>query len=412
MAYIYNMADTWADAGTTFTAIKMNVTDTASNAASLLMDLQVGGASQFRVTKAGVAVAGFGAAGGVISGFGQSNGAAIGYWNGSAGVHLGVSAGIYWGTGGPNSQALDLSLFRDAANILAQRNGTNAQTFRVYNTFTDASNYERGVFDWATQPNSLTIGTQQAGSGAARSLRLTTQGNANLLFITNSVTRFDISSLGLRATENLIWTADNTYDIGASGATRPRSIYAAADILAQNNTSGFYLGASSDVAILRDEANALALRRTTNPQTFRVYNTSTDASNYERGKFAWASNVLQIGTEKAGTGTARALDFQTDGATRFSVSATLREIIFNGDGRISRQTGFGGIVFDSGNNITVGVSSAAITCEGYLQMPEQTAPAAPAANRVRIYAEDNGSGKTRLMALFATGAAVQIAIEP
>jgi hypothetical protein len=31
---------------------------------------------------------------------------------------------------------------------------------------------------------------------------------------------------------------------------------------------------------------------------------------------------------------------------------------------------------------------------------------------VRIYAEDNGSGKTRLMAKFPTGAAVQIAIEP
>lgn len=48
----------------------------------------------------------------------------------------------------------------------------------------------------------------------------------------------------------------------------------------------------------------------------------------------------------------------------------------------------------------------------YHEMAEMTAPAAPAANGVRIYAEDNGSGKTRLMARFATGAAVQIAIEP
>jgi hypothetical protein len=48
----------------------------------------------------------------------------------------------------------------------------------------------------------------------------------------------------------------------------------------------------------------------------------------------------------------------------------------------------------------------------YMQMSEMTAPAAPAADGVRIYAVDNGSGKTRLMALFATGAAQQIAIEP
>lgn len=49
---------------------------------------------------------------------------------------------------------------------------------------------------------------------------------------------------------------------------------------------------------------------------------------------------------------------------------------------------------------------------GSLSFIEQTAPSAPAANGVYIYAEDNGAGKTRLMALFATGAAQQIAIEP
>lgn len=47
-----------------------------------------------------------------------------------------------------------------------------------------------------------------------------------------------------------------------------------------------------------------------------------------------------------------------------------------------------------------------------ISMVEQTAPSAPATNGVYIYAEDNGSGKTRLMALFASGAAQQVAIEP
>lgn len=50
---IYDLADEWNAAGTTFTAIKMNVTDTASAAGSMLLDLQVGGASQFRVSKGG-----------------------------------------------------------------------------------------------------------------------------------------------------------------------------------------------------------------------------------------------------------------------------------------------------------------------------------------------------------------------
>ena len=47
-----------------------------------------------------------------------------------------------------------------------------------------------------------------------------------------------------------------------------------------------------------------------------------------------------------------------------------------------------------------------------LRLTEATAPSSPASNTVEIYAEDNGSGKTRIMALFATGAAQQIAIEP
>ena len=55
MAYIYSLADTWNASGTTFTGIGLNVTDSASAAGSLLMDLQVGGVSKFSVTKAGAA---------------------------------------------------------------------------------------------------------------------------------------------------------------------------------------------------------------------------------------------------------------------------------------------------------------------------------------------------------------------
>jgi hypothetical protein len=47
------LSATWNDALTTFTAIKFNVTDTASAAGSLLADLQIGGSSRFSVSKAG-----------------------------------------------------------------------------------------------------------------------------------------------------------------------------------------------------------------------------------------------------------------------------------------------------------------------------------------------------------------------
>jgi hypothetical protein len=54
------------------------------------------------------------------------------------------------------------------------------------------------------------------------------------------------------------------------------------------------------------------------------------------------------------------------------------------------------------------------TSKGYIQMLEQATadPAAPAANGVRIFAKDNGAGKTQLVARFNTGAVQQLAVEP
>lgn len=97
------------------------------------------------------------------------------------------------------------------------------------------------------------------------------------------------------------------------------------------------------------------------------------------------------------------------------------------DGRQFTQAidsnGFGGmqIIFQAGtqlqfyNNTTeiARVASDSLRMNAaYFEMTEQTAPAAPSANGVRIYAVDNGAGKTQLMALFSSGAAQQIAIQP
>jgi hypothetical protein len=53
MAYIYDLTDTWNAGGTTFNAIKMNVTDSASASASKLVTLQTNGTEHFSVTKGG-----------------------------------------------------------------------------------------------------------------------------------------------------------------------------------------------------------------------------------------------------------------------------------------------------------------------------------------------------------------------
>lgn len=90
---------------------------------------------------------------------------------GSAGEVLVRSGGAFsFAAGNEVSAAADLSLFRDAADSLAQRRGTNPQAFRIYNTFTDASNYERGSLGWAS--NILVLAPTAAGSGTQRALQI------------------------------------------------------------------------------------------------------------------------------------------------------------------------------------------------------------------------------------------------
>ena len=60
------------------------------------------------------------------------------------------------------------------AGVLTQRKGTNAQAYRVYNTYTDAANGEWGGLDWQTTANVLTIGTQANGTGGLRGVRINT----------------------------------------------------------------------------------------------------------------------------------------------------------------------------------------------------------------------------------------------
>ena len=130
------------------------------------------------------------------------------YGNVVAGGNLYTYAGLYvngtW-------------LYSDgAANILAQRNGTNPQFFNIYNTYTDASNYERLAI--GGNGTSYYITTQRSGASSPRILYVNAQ--ASLALLTNDAGRWQIDNSG----HFTAWT-DNTYDIGASGANRPRNLY-------------------------------------------------------------------------------------------------------------------------------------------------------------------------------------------
>lgn len=164
-------------------------------------------------------------------------------------------------------------------------------------------------------------------------------------------------------------------------------------------TSTFSLG-WSDVVIKRDAADVWAQRRTTNPQKFRVYNTFTTvetAGEWFAIDWITTANVCNLQAVKgSSSGTARVLNISY-GGTQASPVAAISVPITSG------QVTFGGGL----------VSGGTINIDGNFQeFLEMTAPAAGAANTARLFAQDNGAGKTQLMVIFNTGAAQQVAIQP
>jgi len=88
------------------------------------------------------------------------------------GLNISSEHSLNWNNGTDISTAnADLRLFRDAANTLALRNTTNAQTSRIYNTYTSATNFERFNIRWSS--NELILDAEAgSGGGTLRGIKL------------------------------------------------------------------------------------------------------------------------------------------------------------------------------------------------------------------------------------------------
>lgn len=104
---------------------------------------------------------------------------------------------LSWSAGNPAVDPSDLSIFRDAANILAQRNGANAQTLRAYATFTDASNYERFAVVTTAGGANITLAAQTAGTGVDNiGLTLTPAGTGTVNTVASFVSSGATAGIG------------------------------------------------------------------------------------------------------------------------------------------------------------------------------------------------------------------------
>jgi len=407
---------TWNTTGTP-TAIKLDVTDTASNASSLLMDLQVGGISKVNIRKDGVIsskvlqlhstdtttavsnritfkIRGYNNAHDIYYHFDSASQLICSSSSlriGLAGVQSVAiyqngwqtkSLGYYGWSQDPNPAGNpDVKLYRDAAGVLAQLNGTNAQTFRLYNTYTDASNYERGFMRW--NANVLEIGAEAAGTGVQRNIGLQTAGGNVGIGTAVPTSILDIR----RADATIIARIINN----VSGRQTLQ--------LGQGGGSGWGTIGGSDyndnLSRLDLCANQIFLSGTGYTKQFtllRLSDATSTATQADSDQLRF-QNSFWTGSSKEAA----------DGWAVLSVADTTANYKSKLSFRSVRDAEAERMAITSDGYVLIG---------GALQLTGMTAPAAPATNDVRLYAEDDGAGKTRLMALFATGAAVQIAIEP
>lgn len=182
----------------------------------------------------------------------------VGY--GSA-VCIGQGAPLAFFSGGIFGNGAQTFLRSDAANTLALRNSTAAQTFRLYSTYTDASNY--GRLSVSSGAGFVQLVAERAGTTATQDLYLdATIGTLN--FRTATTTRFQLTTSG-----HLVCPTDNTYDIGAIGTTRPRNVNIGSNLLvpvAQVSSwiyfgsGGYFIPISSGVMLLSDLTNSTFTR--------------------------------------------------------------------------------------------------------------------------------------------------------
>jgi hypothetical protein len=150
------VTQTWNNSATFFRAIETNITNTNSQTESYHLACNSGGSLVAYIRRDGRIVG----TGNVYGGNGLESallpqGVAVG-----SASYIGFCSNTF-----ANDTGGDLRLFRDAANTLAQRNGTNSQEARLYGTFTSSTNYQRMTVKSVKQTLSALSGASATTTG-------------------------------------------------------------------------------------------------------------------------------------------------------------------------------------------------------------------------------------------------------
>ena len=215
-----NISQTWNAAGVAFTAFKLNATNTSSHASTLLMDLQVGGTSLYKVNKAGyfTAVGGFVGGSDIIGLTVAARGSGLADIYGTTALSIGANTGqrLYLGSAGSSSSGQDMSIL-STSDVFIIRNGM-AVGFSSNNTST-------GTLDSAFSRISaglIGVGTGAAGSfaGGLKLTDLTINRAATLLTTSVALTDGAGASVGTLTNAPAATNPTKWIGINDNGTTR------------------------------------------------------------------------------------------------------------------------------------------------------------------------------------------------
>lgn len=157
---IGTLTRTWNDAGTTFYAISMDVTNTASAAGSMLQRLSVGGVTKFSVDKDGGITGGafyFPAAGQAyisLGAFYMYYSVALGSSVGGVAINDGQSLNFRSGTDQPVYTTSDCAIQRSAAGIVEVNNCTKGTLADIL-----ARTFKNTPVAFGSLPSAATVGS-------------------------------------------------------------------------------------------------------------------------------------------------------------------------------------------------------------------------------------------------------------
>ena len=174
------LSSDWNNASTVFTPLSVNVNYSAADSNSSFMDCLINGYSVYRLGRSSLRIS-FNSTVGAFTLEDGSTGSMAMRWNGGyylflrgdsqKRLGLETSVPLCWGF----ASVEDTSMIRDEAGVIALRRlnyvGTDKNAFRIYNTYTDANNYER------LSLSATRIAYEYAGTGVSRDLTIQSTGN-------------------------------------------------------------------------------------------------------------------------------------------------------------------------------------------------------------------------------------------